>query len=58
MILFYFDDLPGEAIARILGVSPVTVRTRLARARDRLRDVLDDDPRTTPTSWETASHAV
>lgn len=58
VILFYFDDLPGEAIARILGVSPVTVRTRLARARDRLRDVLDDDPRAAPASWENASHAV
>lgn len=58
VILFYFDDLPGEAIARILGVSPVTVRTRLARARTRLRVLLDDDFCTSSTAWETASHAV
>lgn len=58
VMLFYFDDLPGEAIARILGVSPVTVRTRLTRARAQLRGVLDDDVSTASTSWETASHAV
>lgn len=58
VILFYFDDLPGDAIARVLGVAPVTVRTRLARARERLRGLLDDEIRSAANSWEAASHAV
>lgn len=41
-VLFYFDDLKSEEIAGILGVPHATVRTRLARARERLRDLLDD----------------
>jgi RNA polymerase sigma-70 factor (ECF subfamily) len=41
-VLFYFDDLKGDEIATILGVPHPTVRTRLARARDRLRGLLDD----------------
>ncbi|MBV9439501.1 MAG: sigma-70 family RNA polymerase sigma factor [Candidatus Eremiobacteraeota bacterium] len=57
VILFYFDDLPGDAIARILRVSPVTVRTRLTRARERLRAALGPDTISTPAAWETA-HAV
>ncbi|MBV8748158.1 MAG: sigma-70 family RNA polymerase sigma factor [Candidatus Eremiobacteraeota bacterium] len=57
VILFYFDDLPGDAIARILRVSPVTVRTRLARARQRLRGMLADDLDLPSTAWETATHA-
>ncbi|MBV8582227.1 MAG: sigma-70 family RNA polymerase sigma factor [Candidatus Eremiobacteraeota bacterium] len=57
VILFYFDDLPGDAIARILRVSPVTVRTRLARARQRLRGMLADDLDLASTAWETAAHA-
>jgi RNA polymerase sigma-70 factor (ECF subfamily) len=42
-VLFYFDDLKTEEIAGILGVAHATVRTRLARARERLRSVLVDD---------------
>jgi RNA polymerase sigma-70 factor, ECF subfamily len=42
IVLFYFDDLKSEEIAAILGVRHVTVRTRLARARERLRGLLDD----------------
>lgn len=41
-VLFYFDDLKTEEIARILGVPHATVRTRLARARERLRSTLGD----------------
>jgi RNA polymerase sigma-70 factor (ECF subfamily) len=41
-VLFYFDDLKSEEIAPILGVAHATVRTRLARARERLRGLLDD----------------
>ena len=42
VVLFYFDDLTTEEIAKILGVAHVTVRTRLSRARGRLRGILDD----------------
>jgi RNA polymerase sigma-70 factor (ECF subfamily) len=41
-VLFYFDDLKSEQIAAILGLAHSTVRTRLARARERLRGLLDD----------------
>lgn len=41
-VLFYFDDLTTEEIAGILGVPHATVRTRLARARERLRVLLGD----------------
>jgi len=42
VILFYFDDLRTEEIAAILRVAHPTVRTRLARARERLRGLLGD----------------
>ena len=41
-VLFYFDDLKTEDIASILGIPHATVRTRLARARERLRHILGD----------------
>ena len=41
-VLFYFDDLKTEEIAQILGIPHATVRTRLARARERLRSTLGD----------------
>ncbi len=42
VILFYFDDLKTEEIAAVLGVAHPTIRTRLGRARDRLRVQLRD----------------
>lgn len=39
-VLFYFDDLKTEEIADILRIPHATVRTRLARARERLRALL------------------
>lgn len=42
IVLFYFDDLKSEEIASILRVPHATVRTRLLRARDRLKIVLSD----------------
>ncbi len=44
--LFYWEGLAGEDIAVATGVSPHTVRSRLARARELLAEVL----RTEPTS--------
>ncbi len=38
--LAYWEELPGAEIAEIVGVSPHTVRSRLARARDALREAL------------------
>ena len=41
-VLFYFDDLKSDDIAAILGIPHPTVRTRLVRARERLRGLLGD----------------
>jgi RNA polymerase sigma factor (sigma-70 family) len=38
--LAYFEELPGRELALVLGVGEHTVRSRLARARDRLREAL------------------
>lgn len=57
-VLFYFDDLKTEEIAHILRIPHATVRTRLARARERLRSTLGDyalEPQTTVT--EVKQHA-
>jgi DNA-directed RNA polymerase specialized sigma24 family protein len=40
--LTYWEDLAPHAVAARLGVSDGTVRRQLARARRRLREVLDD----------------
>lgn len=43
--LFYYESLPTREIARMLGTTDSAVRTRLTRARGKLREVLggDDD---------------
>lgn len=38
---FYYEDEPGEDIATGLGLDPATLRKRLQRAREALRDCLD-----------------
>ena len=40
ILLFYYQELSTEEIARVLGVPGVTVRTRLMRARDKLQTLL------------------
>lgn len=42
IILTYWKDLPVAQVAELLGVSDGTVRKQLARARARLREVLDE----------------
>ena len=41
VVLFYYEDLTTEEIARVTGASPGAVRTRLSRARDHLRSLLE-----------------
>jgi RNA polymerase sigma-70 factor (ECF subfamily) len=58
-VLFYFDDLKSERIGEILGVPHATVRTRLARARERLRGLLDDyRNRPMPARVEVKQHVL
>lgn len=42
VVLFYFNDMRTQDIATICNVSHATVRTRLMRARERLRTLLGD----------------
>jgi RNA polymerase sigma-70 factor (ECF subfamily) len=42
LVLYYLADLPVEQIARDCGISPSTVRNRLAAARDRLERELKE----------------
>ncbi len=43
VILHYFEDLPISDIATLLGCSQQVVKTRLYRARQRLRDMLAEE---------------
>ncbi|PRQ03797.1 RNA polymerase sigma factor [Enhygromyxa salina] len=40
--LYYWEGLAGEEIAVVLGISPHTVRSRLVRARAKLRTLLGE----------------
>ncbi len=58
-VLFYFDDFKSDEIAAILRVPHATVRTRLARARERLRGILDDyDIQPAPSHLELKQHVI
>ena len=57
--LFYWEGLAGEDIARATGVSPHTVRSRLARARAALEEAvreLAETPATATTEWVPGSN--
>ena len=41
-VLYVWEELPYEQVAEILGVRPGTVRSRLSRARKRLREMQQD----------------
>jgi RNA polymerase sigma-70 factor (ECF subfamily) len=59
IVLFYFDDLTSAEVAAVLRIPHPTVRTRLARARERLRGDLEDyrdEPAS--NSLEVNAHAV
>ena len=38
--LFYFEELSTQEIAKVLGILPGTVRTRMSRGREQLRQAL------------------
>ena len=42
LILFYFQDLSYEQIADVLNITLSTVKTRLFRAREKLKVVIDE----------------
>ena len=37
LVLYYWQGIPTPQLAEHYGVSPITIRTRMTRARDRLR---------------------
>ncbi|MEU3452846.1 SigE family RNA polymerase sigma factor [Micromonospora sp. NPDC006766] len=42
LVLRYFEDVPDDEIARLLGCKPATVRSQIARALSRLRALCPD----------------
>lgn len=57
-VLFYIDDLQSRDIASILSIPHATVRTRLARARERLRAILGDYDSHPHSAKEAHQHAL
>ena len=41
--LFYYEDMPTEAIAGLLNISNSAVRKRLSRAREKLREFMKEE---------------
>lgn len=57
-ILFYIEDFTSAEIAAVLGIAHPTIRTRLTRARERLRSLLQDYRiETHATTVEVTQHA-
>ncbi len=44
VILYYFQDMDVNSAAQVLGVPPGTVKSRLHKARAKLKEVLGNDP--------------
>ncbi len=57
-VLYYFDDLKGNEIAAVLGIPHATVRKRLTRARERLRELLGDYHHDNLNHAEEQQHAL
>ncbi len=51
-VLYVWEGLSHEAVARILGVRAATVRSRLSRARGRLRELTETEPQREPGSGQ------
>ena len=45
LVLYYFDDMPTAQMAEALDIAPGTVLSRLARAREALKTVLQEPAR-------------
>lgn len=43
VVLFYYEDMTLAQIASVLGVAQGTVKSRLCRARGRLREMLKEE---------------
>lgn len=43
VILYYFEDMDVNTTAQVLDIPPGTVKSRLNKARTKLKEVLDDD---------------
>lgn len=43
VVLYYYEDLSASKIAQIMGTNAVTVKKRLSRARNMLREILKED---------------
>ena len=43
ILFFYYEDMTVKEISNILKVKESTIRTRLARAREKLKTILGDD---------------
>lgn len=58
LVLFYFDDMPTARMAEALDVAPGTVLSRLSRARDALKRVLEPtvEPAANVTLLRKADH--
>lgn len=50
LVLFYFDDMPTAQMAEALDIAPGTVLSRLSRAREALKNVLDAPARAAPAA--------
>ncbi len=42
-VLYYYDDIPVKQIAEILGIPTGTVKSKLARARNKLYEILGQE---------------
>ena len=42
LFLFYYEQITTDRIAELIGVKPATVRSRLVRGRERLREKLEE----------------
>lgn len=55
LVLYYFDDMPTAQMAEALDIAPGTVLSRLARAREALKNVLQAPARATAHDQPAAS---
>ena len=57
LVLYYFDDMPTAQMAEALDIAPGTVLSRLARAREALKKVLQEPAKPVPQTVATVAAA-